>query len=99
MHCLGKEDETRSPTFVPLEGIDVHPVDVRTDHCQKRDNLPVVRPHLDGAARANPLPKDVSRCSQRESLPTRKEGPSDALLLLLDSHVVNPPNTATFLIG
>src|SRR5438309_4544268 len=74
MHCLGKEDETCSPTFAPLEGIDIHPVNVRTDHCQKPDNLPVVRPHPDVAARANPFPKDVSRSFQRESLPARKEG-------------------------
>ncbi len=72
MQCLSKEDETCPPTFSPLDRIDKHPVDVRTSHCQKRDNLPVACTHPDVAARANHFPKDVASSFQGERLPVRK---------------------------
>ena len=73
MQCLSKEDETCPPTFSPLDRIDKHPVDVRTRHCQKGDNLPVACTHPDVAARANHFPKDVAGSFQRELLPIRKK--------------------------
>ncbi len=73
IQCLSKEDGTRPPAFSPLDRIDKHPVDVRTSHCQKRDNLPVACTHPDVAARANHFPKDVASSFQRELLPAGKE--------------------------
>ena len=60
MQCFGKEDETRPPTFAPLGWIDIHPIDVRTGHRQKGNNVCLVRADPDVAARPNHFSEDLS---------------------------------------
>src|SRR5262245_59992089 len=57
--ALGKDDQTRSPAFAPLAGINIHSIDVRTFHREIRDNLFVESAHPNLALDANDFPKDL----------------------------------------
>ena len=73
MQCFGEEDETRPPTFAPLGRVDIHPVDVRTGHRQKGNNLFVARADPDVTARSNHFSEHRSGPLQCERLPGREE--------------------------
>jgi hypothetical protein len=70
---LRKENEPRPPTFAPLGRVDEHPINVRTPHRQKGNNVVVARTNPDVATGADYIPEDFSGSFQRERLPGRKE--------------------------
>jgi hypothetical protein len=71
---LGELDQPCSPTFAPLGGIHIHPIDVRALHCEKGDNMFVVDSYPDIASGTNHFSKDLSGPLERERSPLREEG-------------------------
>src|SRR5262245_6815047 len=61
LQSLGEQHETRPPPLAPLGRVDIHPVDVRTGHREKRDNTFVARADPDVAARPDHVAKDFCR--------------------------------------
>src|SRR5262245_55323393 len=69
---LRQENERSPPSFSPLGGIDVHPIDVGACQREKGDNVAPSRADPDIAARLNHRPEDLAGSFQRERLPRRK---------------------------
>ena len=66
---LGEGDQTRSPAFTPLAGINEHPVDVRTFHPKIGYNLLLKGADPEIALAQDDFPKDGARVVERQSLP------------------------------
>jgi hypothetical protein len=79
--CLSEEHKTRPPTFAPLDRIDKHPIEVRTRHGQKGDNLFVASADPNVAAGPNHFAEDCSGLFQRKRLPRAVPHANDSRLI------------------
>jgi hypothetical protein len=71
--AFGEGHEPRPPTLSPVRRIDVPPVDIRTVHCQIRDNLAVEGSHPDVASRPYDVSKYLAGEIEGEGLPRGKK--------------------------